>query len=180
MKPIDAANYVATILESQEQAKLVILSGSLARGKEKPNDIDIAGIFPDRSLVFDYAYKIELLHGLRQETKEAVYGGVDFSPYQKGYVDSLIERYTKTHLQLCQHLAQERGIGQRKGWPLVWIFGENAKEKLFPYAFFQEEFKVLAGEEYLERLRKRINTPLSATPTIKEEKRSLLSLLRIR
>ncbi len=188
MKPIQAAHYIAKVLEQEEQAKLVILSGSAARGKEKPNDLDIAAVFPHGNKILEYSYRVELKHRLRQEIKEKVYGlefavvdDIDFFAYNEKYIDDLVQQYRENPLQLCFYLGvecQDSVRNQWKGWPLAWIMGEQAKERLSPYGCFQNEYLVLAGQEYLEELKRRINklVPVITPPKKKNSLRYLLGL----
>ena len=143
----------------KEKAKLVILGGSVARGKENPSDLDIAVVFEPENNLLNKGYRKRLI----QRLEEAVGYKLDLIDYNEQLINSLVENYREDARKTCyelNYICMDNVKDQWMGWPLAWIFGEKAKERLDPYLCFQEEFQILAGEDYLEGLRRRINTPL--------------------
>lgn len=154
MEILKAAKHIAKELLI-EKAKLVILSGSAARGKENPNDLDIAAIFEAQNNLLDSNFREKLIQRLENEVGYKI----DLLNFNEKYVNDLIECYNANPDGLRWYLAEhydDSARGKIKGWPLTWIFGEKSKEKLSPYSDFQTEFIVLEGQEYLETLRGRV------------------------
>ncbi len=139
----------------KEEAKLVILSGSAARGRENPKDLDIAAVFPTQNKLLVESYRKNLVARLEQEVAYKV----DLIDYNEGLVNDLIEKYNKKPTNVCfglNYMCMDNVRDQWVGWPLAWIFGEEARERLRPYGCFQDQFKVLAGQAYLEVLKRKI------------------------
>ena len=67
MNHLEAARHIALKL-SQENEKLVILSGSAARGKENPSDLDISAVFSPENHVLNLNYRDSLVKSLSDET----------------------------------------------------------------------------------------------------------------
>lgn len=154
MIPTEAARYVATELVDKEKARLVILSGSAARGKLNPSDLDIVAVFPYKNNLLDKEYRSNLIRRLDVETRYKI----DLIDFNQEHIDKLIELYNKDAQKLCRELnwiVMDNVRDQWKGWPLAWIFGKKAKEMLDPYMCFQEEILILDGQEYLDELRLR-------------------------
>lgn len=157
MKSLEAAYYIAKVLMSEE-ARLSILSGSAARGKENPNDLDISAVFRPNNRLLDRQYRSNLIERLSSEVGYKLHL-FDFS---ERYVDKLIEVYNQNPIALCRDLnfdMQDHVVDQWKGWPLAWLFGKDAHKILDPYACFQDEFIVLEGADYLAELKSRIKIP---------------------
>ena len=155
MKPLLASQLIATELV-KNKAKTVVLSGSTARGKSNPNDLDIAVILENENPLSDDNYRSYVRERLERDFRYKIH----LFCYSENYVLDLIERYNQDSWDLCFRLnciCMDNVRDQTKGWPWVWIFGENAKKMLDPYMCYQEEFIVLAGQEYLNELRSRIN-----------------------
>jgi len=152
---VKPANYVADKL-ADEMAKLVILSGSAARGKENPSDLDISAVFPSENKLLDPKYRDSLVKRLSSEVGYKI----DLFDFAEKNVDILIDFYNQKPKELCWHLASicmDNVKEQWKGWPLAWIFGDEARKRLDPYGCFQDEMVILYGQEYLDELRFRIN-----------------------
>mgnify|MGYP001608585474 CR=1 FL=1 len=158
MKPLLASQLIATELV-KNKAKTVVLNGSTARGKSNPNDLDIAVILENENPLSDDNYRTDVRKRLERDFKYKI----DLFCYSEDYVLDLIEYYNKDSWDLCFRLnciCMDNVRDQTKGWPLVWIFGENAKKMLDPYMCYQEKFIVLEGRKYLDELRSRINIPV--------------------
>jgi len=157
MNPIQAAQFISNQL-IEEKVKLVLLGGSAARGKEKPNDLDIAAVFEKENNLLNPPYRNQLVNRL---SSLAGYK-IDLIDFNEAYVLNLISSYNENPRLLCidlNILCMDNVRDQWKGWPLSWIFGGKAREILKPYGCFQDEFKVLFGEDYLMKLRSMVKDP---------------------
>ena len=142
----------------KERAKLVILSGSVARGKENPNDLDIAAVFEAENNLLSTDYRKNLV----QRLEGAVGFKLDLIDFNEQHINDLIEDYRKDACRTCvdlNYICMDNVKDQWIGWPLAWIFGKEAREKLSPYGCFQDQFQILAGEDYLEEVREIIRMP---------------------
>lgn len=156
MELIEAAKFIAGEL-IKNKAKLVILSGSAVRGEENPNDLDIAAVFEAENPLLNNSYRRELIQSLEKEVGYEV----DLVDYNERYINNLIEEYIRDPKRVCWYLSDVCFDSVREqwlGWPLAWIFGEEAERVLDPYLCFQTEFQVLEGNDYLEDLRSRIKS----------------------
>ena len=138
------------------EAKLVILSGSTARGKAEPNDLDICAILPDSTI--ELFSDVKYYNKYQRELEERHNVSTSLILYSEGdVIQGLIKEYKRDPKYVSFRLAQmclDSVKNQGLGWPLTWILGEEAREALYPYMMFQEEFIVLHGQEYLEELRR--------------------------
>lgn len=154
MLPVEAVQYIARELV-KEKAMLVILSGSAARGKENPSDLDIAAVFQRDNRLLDRQYRDCLVKRLESETSQKLH----LFDFNETHVDKLVESYNQNPTRLCINLnwdCMDNVRDQWRGWPLAWIFDKDAHEVLSPYGCFQDKFVVLEGEPYLMQLRAKI------------------------
>ncbi|MFH1332007.1 MAG: nucleotidyltransferase domain-containing protein [archaeon] len=154
MQTLEAAHYIARELV-KEKAKIVILSGSAARDKENPKDLDIAAVFQAENRLLDRQYRSDLVKRLESEVGQKL----DLFDFNERNIERLIEFYNKNPIALCSNLnwdCIDNVKDQWKGWPLAWIMGDKAREALDPYGCFQDEFIVLEGESYLAELRGKV------------------------
>lgn len=136
--------------------KAAILSGSAARGKENPNDLDIGLIVEDRNPVEKNRYLVEEISNKEGYLEEKYGVKVHLFPFPEYYVGELIKSYNSLGRKFGYAMYYNQLMGlMMQAWPLSWII-DNPKDKLFPYSSFQEEFIILFGKEYLDELKLRI------------------------
>ena len=153
MDLINAAQEVSDYLVEKEGAKLVILSGSTARGKENPNDLDISAVFKEDN---NFENNKDYYNTLIKKLTNVVNIKVDLMGFNEFFISTLIKAYSENPIEICKDLnykCQDNIKDQLQGWPLAWLFGGDAREKLKPYDCFQDQMKVLYGQEYLEELK---------------------------
>ena len=136
-------------------AKLVLLIGSVYGEKENPNDLDLGCIFAKENPLRNEDFRKSIINKMDEKYKIKL----DLIDINEGFVEDLIKLFNENPQDLIYDLCwkvQDSAKDQWHGWPLAWILGENAKEKLHPYKMFEEGFKILYGQEYLTGLRKKI------------------------
>ena len=155
IEAVKTALYIAKGGLSVFDLKLAILGGSAARWEDEVSDLDIAVVLENKSPLFNKELKRTIITIL----EEVFHYDLQLFTYSENYINQLIEEYIADPEVKCMELAwiHDRVPEQQvMGWPLAWIFDEQAKKILNPYACFQTEIEIIFGENYLERLRTRV------------------------
>ena len=155
---IKKAKDIAKELVSQG-AHAVILSGSVAKGKENPNDIDL--------LVFGELDKIKNTEDLKK-LSEKYEVSIQLFSFSDNYVNSIIEAYKKDKNMLGSYLAQKayRISGRHHSWPLIPLLSEEEFDHFFGswlgyeenHPYITKNFIILEGSDYVEEKRKRLRS----------------------
>lgn len=125
-------------------AKCVVISGSIARNKAEPSDVDLLTIIDEDPTEIEGRYE-----------------NVHIFAYSERYVNSLINAYNSNKDRLFFSLGASamREEGRPLGWPLTILLNEQQLEELqVYYSWFQKQNKVIHGDEYINKLKEKIKS----------------------
>lgn len=192
MQGVERAHYYEEILENAKQiarelvsygAEVVILSGSAAKGKRNPQDLDL--------MVWG---KLQIGKRTLEEILSPKVGRrIDVAIFSEEYIESLIKEYKenednyKNSLGTALTITWQQGAARVRSWPLVPLLSEQEFQDLFGHLYrhneyenngqpyivgIQREYIILVGEEKIGAKKKTLQNPSQTSPSKMEARRA--------
>jgi len=157
---LEKAQRVATAIVSLG-AQAVILSGSAAKGKQNPHDLDFAvfiDVTPSQALD-----KGKQLKQLEQDDSTALGIPIQLFVFSEAYVDWLIREYNKNSCVLAVRLVgrAKEVHGRSDSWPLIPLLSPEQFDDFFgdlfgydgSHPYITKEYVILAGVDWIKTKR---------------------------
>ena len=166
---LEKAQKVAAALVAQG-ARAVILSGSAAKGKENPGDLDFAVFFSARMLSKPMGKRRQQWEQLRHLEKDyslALGIPIQVFWFSEEYVDWLVKEYNKSSFVLAVRLVgrAKEFSGRSDSWPLIPLLSPKQFDDFFgdlfgyrgSHPYITKEYVILGGEDWIKKKRRKLS-----------------------